>query len=470
MPDRPSPPILRWAAVAIVFLWGACQAFWNLNALTINADEYIYRLAGWEYIHGIYNLNLEHPPTAKYIIGLFELLFGPTYLAGRIAAATVSFGTGIILWVWLKREIGWYYALIPAGLWLLLPRGMSGAQPGTRIDRLTLLEPFMILFAVAAFAAAWAWYRDRSWFVLALAGACMGLSATSKVTTAVLLPAFLILILGTRRLKTILFACVIFYGTAAAVAVLVYLPLGIRHALGYMISFQAQQNKVGHLTIVDGVAYAHPPWWTNLNYLLHGTGLVTVIVLAAGILVSLFAKPRILIAYLATGLGLLLVFYLAIAQNALTNYYYAWMWAASALTGIGIAWLLKRRGPWRIAALIVACILLVGAVRVSVQTSIEIWQARPFGMARVPDALKHAHVTGRILAEGLAPTTYGPYVKATTNPADKVAAILTMDSPRFPIDPVVKAFLAEHSNEYTRTVLDDISLYVLDTPQAIATK
>jgi len=41
-------------------------------------DADLYALAGWQYVHGVSpdKINFEHPPLAKYLIGVSEVLFG----------------------------------------------------------------------------------------------------------------------------------------------------------------------------------------------------------------------------------------------------------------------------------------------------------------------------------------------------------------------------------------------------------
>ncbi len=51
----------------------------------------------------------------------------------------------------------------------------------------------MTAFAVLAVATAWVWIRGDRWWLAPVSGALMALSVTSKVSTVVLLPAFLLL-------------------------------------------------------------------------------------------------------------------------------------------------------------------------------------------------------------------------------------------------------------------------------------
>lgn len=114
---------------------GLYQCFGNLGAANISSDEPVYLAAGWDYLHGDVSANLEHPPTAKYLIGLAQVLLGEGLLAGRIAAGAAAFLTGLVLWLWFRRELGPTLALVPAGLFLLLPRTAVGAGTGSTASR-----------------------------------------------------------------------------------------------------------------------------------------------------------------------------------------------------------------------------------------------------------------------------------------------------------------------------------------------
>jgi 4-amino-4-deoxy-L-arabinose transferase-like glycosyltransferase len=88
-----------WFPASAVFLsvWGLYVAFWNITSRPIVSDESIYTSAGFAYVNGEFELNREHPPTAKYIIGLFQLAFGPGLESARLAAATIGVLTGLVI-------------------------------------------------------------------------------------------------------------------------------------------------------------------------------------------------------------------------------------------------------------------------------------------------------------------------------------------------------------------------------------
>ncbi|MCS5716602.1 glycosyltransferase family 39 protein [Herbiconiux sp. CPCC 205763] len=463
--------IVQWVSFGVVFLWGLYLTFWNLGAANFNADEPIYLDAGWAYVHGDVSLNREHPPTAKYLIGFAQLLFGQGALSGRIAIGLCVVAGALILYFWMRREIGWVGALTVSGLWLVLPRGVVS---GVRIDRFALLEPVMVFFAIAAFAAAWLWFRKRSWVWLIVSAALMALSVTSKISSIVLVPAILLLplldrgVAMRRRIRNTVLGGVLFGAVFAVVFVLLYLPMGIRSALTYMAEFQATHDAQGHLVLVAGVPELFPPWWANLLFTVDGMGVAAVIVLAAGALASLWARRVELVVYLGVGVLLLWIFYLVVSKVALPHYYYSWVWLFCALAGIGIAGLLspKRRAGATIATRVLAVALLLLAVVSGAYSSVMIWNERAAGLALVEPALEELGLDdGDILVSGMADWEYLPYLddRQTTDAADPdVVAVVTKDSVRFPPDPTVTAFLDEHAGDVTVETLDDVTLYVLD--------
>jgi energy-converting hydrogenase Eha subunit A len=464
--------VVQWASFGVVFAWGLYLAFWNLGAANFNADEPIYLDAGWAYVHGDFSLNREHPPTAKYLIGFAQLLFGQGALAGRIAVGICVIAGALILYFWMRRELGWVGALTVAGLWLVIPRGVTS---GVRIDRFALLEPFMVFFAIAAMAAAWLWFRKRSWVWLVVSAVAMGLSVTSKISSVVIVPAILLLPLLARdrplrtRFRDTLLGGVVFGAVFAVVFVVMYLPLGIRSALTYMIEFQATHDALGHLVVVAGVPEQFPPWWANLLFTVDGMGIAAVVVLAIGTVASLWANRLELVLYLGAAVALLWIFYLGISKVALPYYYYAWVWLFCALAGIGICWLLgvRRSRVATIATRLLGGVLILLAVISGVYSSIAIWNERAAGLALVVPALDELGVDdGDILVTGMANWEYTEYLddRQTTDAADPdVVAVVSKDSLRFPPDPAVTEFLDENAGDLTVEKLDDVTLYVLDS-------
>ncbi|CAM5418319.1 ArnT family glycosyltransferase [Leifsonia shinshuensis] len=465
---------VRWGAFALVFLWGLYQAVWNIATATPNADEPQYVLVGRLYLSGDVAANHEQPPTAKYLFGAVQFVFGEGMLAPRVLVGVLTVLAGLIIFLWMRPELGWMPALVPTAFWLLLPRGVWGTYE-FRLDRFAVLEPVMVFFAIAAMAAAWQWHRGRSVLWLALAGVSMGLSVTSKPSTIVMLPAFVVLILARRRLKDILIALAVSVAALLVTAFVAYLAIGLVPGVTDLVKFQAAQNAVGHLIDFAGTATAHPPWWANLYFAWHGFGPVTAVVLVAGTLAAFFDRERRwLVVYLTVALAPLVIFYLFVARNALPSYYYAWAWALCCLAGIGVAWLLRRhRGAALTAVLRTAgCGLLALALVAAAGTSALVWNDGPTEFGRVDSTLRSLGIDhGMVLVSGVAPWEPNESIgdRATTDPtAHCIVAVATKDSPRSPIAPEVTAYIAEHRANLRHLMLNDVSFYVFDTATAAA--
>ncbi|MFB2583328.1 glycosyltransferase family 39 protein [Herbiconiux liukaitaii] len=470
MPDHATYQRSRVAelvVVGVLFVWSLYQSFWNLSSANLNADEPIYLTAGRAYLQGDFALNREHPPTAKYLLGFAQLILGEGELAGRIAVGVVVVLGGVVIFLWFRREIGWPFAAFAAAAWTLLPHGVSS---GVRLDRFALLEPFMVFFAIAAFAAAWMWFRTRSWVWLIVSAVAMALSVTSKVSSAVLVPAILVLPLLDRRLRDALVGGVVFVAVFATAFVLLYAPMGIRSAITYMLEMQSQHNATGHSVVVAGAVYLHPPWWTNLLFSVEGMGVAATAVLLVGAVSALWRRPPALSIFLYSGVALLFVFYLVLSSVALTHYYYVWVWFLCALSGIGLSVLWNAAGRRRRVGRAVAVAMVVVAVASGAWTSATIAAERPRGMALVVEELDELDVgDGDILVGGLAEWEYAPYLdgRQVLSPADgDVVAVVTKDSVRFPLSDDVEVYLREYRTDLEPIVLDDVTLWVLEDEMA----
>lgn len=452
-------------AVAAVFV-----AVWHLGRPTIVNDEFVYLRASWAYVHGNFSLNLEHPPTAKYLYGIAQLVVGQGPLGPRLVAAAAMLGTGVVLLVWLRREVGFWTGLLAAGAWWLTPRGSgaswaeAGSVIGARIDRFAMLEPLMVFFAVASLAAAWTWMRTGNRWWIAAAGALLAMSVTSKVSTAVLVLAIGALPLLFRRWRD-LGVGALFGGVAFVVVfVLLYLPVGLFTAIGHMLKFQAQQNAHGHPTTILGTIYPAAPWWANFAFLAAGTGWLLLAVLLVGVVCAFAVRPDRLVAFLGIALGVFLVFYVIVANVSLPYYYDAWMPLVIALAAIGYARLAAVRPPvGRIVATVLVASLLVPAVRLGVAVA----QSRPSGIALLSDALQ---VRGKdsegVLFARFSANTWRIYLpeRGTQKPQyGPFDAIVVGHDDRRAMPHQVTEFLSEYADQLEHFRLDYLDVYVTKT-------
>jgi 4-amino-4-deoxy-L-arabinose transferase-like glycosyltransferase len=357
---------IRWAYVstsAIVAVWGLWLAFYNLAGHPEVSDEQIYTSAGWAYVHGDFSANQEHPPVAKLIMGAFQVVFGPGIPSARYAAATAGVLTGLILWIGFGAFVSKWTGLAAAAVWLLLPRGIP-AYP--RVDRLALLEPFMMLFATAALICFLWWLNRPAWWKASAVGAALVLAAGSKESAAILVPVFALAFVvwgaGRSRITSVAWAAL---GGAVIFAAVLLPPDGINQ-LGYMLGFQAAHNAEGHPQVVAGVTYVFQPWWANFWDLWRGLGTVVTAALVGGLILSLFNRSKRAVILVWACLGVFVVFYVLVAKIALVFYYTGWMWAVSAGAGLGMTvWEQRRSVIYRIGAAVVAAGVLYGAVRLT---------------------------------------------------------------------------------------------------------
>ncbi len=497
--------LVQWSAfgaVALLAVWTCC---WHLGRQGINVDELVYVQAGWEYVHGTVTANLEHPPTAKYLYGLAQVLFGQGVLAPRLVAAAAVLLTGLVLFVWLRRPLGHWGALFAAGLWWLTPRaaGLDAFDPASatpvRVDRIALLEPVMVLFAVVAIAAGWAWMTTdgrRRWWWAGLAGTALGLAVTSKVTAAFVVLAIVLLPVLFRRWWDLLTGGAIAAVSAIVTFCLAYAPLGLVSAVSYMIAFQTRHDDGGHLVDLGGTTYRFAPWWTQFWWATQGTGPVLVAVVLVGAVAAVVVRPDRLVLTLVAAFVPLMVF-LALSTVSLPHYYDAWMPFVLALAAVG--WtrlgvlardeLARRRAgrrdgsgarrragrpgrpgrPGRVPVLGGALVALVAAgVVASASTTaalaVAVAHVRPAGIAVLDTELRaHGVDGGTILFTSYGAPAWRPYFAQRGSDVlvdGRYAAIVQGTDGRFPVPGAVRAFTQDEADALESFRVDDLRVWV----------
>lgn len=448
---------LRRVAVVVLVLWALYQCSWNLLGHNVHGDESVYVRAGWAYVHGDFSANREHPPTAKYLFGAAQVVFGQGVLGPRLVVAVLVLAAGATLFWWLRREVGFWTGFLVAAMWFLTPRAFLG----TRVDRYALLDPVMIAFAVVALAAAWAWIRTDRWWLAPVSGALFAVSVTSKVSTIVLVPAFLLLPLLFRRPRRLLTGGLAWLVAFVVVGVGLYAPMGIRSAITTMVRFQAGQNQHGHPISIAGEVHTFAPWWANAWFLWTGVGPVTTVVLVIGLVAALAIRPDRLVAYLGTALALLVIFYTVVAHIALANYYAAWMPLLIALAALGLS-RLATVVPGPVSTVVVA-VLVLALVVPAVGESVTIARTRPSGIALVDRWLDdHGRADGSVLFAAATPTLTDPYFagRGSMEPDDvPFVAVVVGNDRRFPPSAEVRAFLRTQGDRLDRTVVDGLVVW-----------
>ena len=109
-------------AMAVSSLLGLFVFFFRLTTPSVVNDEIIYRASAAQYVRGVFELNNEHPPLAKLLIGASQQLFGDPVFADRFPGALLGFLTGLLVAATAWQVTRTPRATIAAGaLWWLLP-------------------------------------------------------------------------------------------------------------------------------------------------------------------------------------------------------------------------------------------------------------------------------------------------------------------------------------------------------------
>lgn len=154
------------------------------------SDSDIYAYAGGRYVRGASpdEINFEHPPLAKYMIGLSELLFNnPNVLSGALGVFSL-----LILYEISKRLLGSpLFALIPVYI-LSLERIFILFSSVSMLD---IYLVFFLLLSILLFADA------DSDAKLLLGGVIVGLGTACKLTAPLAIPSLFIAVIARRKKK-----------------------------------------------------------------------------------------------------------------------------------------------------------------------------------------------------------------------------------------------------------------------------
>ena len=160
----------------------------TLSVENLGFDPELYALAGWLYIHGVSpsEFNFEHPPLAKFFIGISEVLFhSPT-------AINAFFGLATLLVVYLLsiRLFGeTFFALIPVYM-LSLEKLFLGAA---RTSTLDIYSAFFISLSVLIFL-----YTVKNPKLFPALSVVIGLGVACKWEAAFIVLAFITFLLLDR--------------------------------------------------------------------------------------------------------------------------------------------------------------------------------------------------------------------------------------------------------------------------------
>jgi 4-amino-4-deoxy-L-arabinose transferase-like glycosyltransferase len=355
----------RIAALVVVLCGLAWSSLWRHAVPTVATDEPTYVKAGWQYVHGTFGLNLEHPPLAKYLFGIAQLIFGQGVPSARIAAGLCSMLTGVFIMLLARGIAGFWAGIVAAAMWIALPLPsgfMSGALT-FRLDRFAMLDGVMLTFATAALYVGWLWLRSGRWVFAVAAGGVLGLAAAAKLPALAMLPVIVVAGLVSLRSWRALWQGIALSGTAAVAFAATYLPFGrsAPHALRYMWQFQSEHDQDGHAIYIFGHVYTHAPWWTIVGYQWVANGPVVNIALLLACLAAVVLRRDKGVAYLVAA-GLVTVVGFMLSAVVLPHYVYAYEPALLTLAAVGIAELWRRRITAVVSVALAAALAVPGAI------------------------------------------------------------------------------------------------------------
>lgn len=437
--------VLYWMSCAGVLLWALILNFLRLGPSIIMPDEGTYALAAWRYIQGTISPairlspggstaplqigqsaaqfnsdNFQHPPLAKWLFGLAQLVAGhESITADRTVAAIATFLTAVVVLVWVSRAAGRWTGLLACALVVLLPEAVQGSA-GLRFGRFGMLDPVAEFFVVVYLLLMWEWFRSgrrRAWLFAAASGLAIGAATASKENGFVgaVVPILIWLlaawpeprVLGRRLAQT---AVAVVVGLVVFVAT--YLPFSTPFLrIRYLIDFQLIHSNDGHLIGLAGEVTWHPPWWANLWFAGQGMGAaVTVVVLALAAAACALRRDRLVVFCLAALVGPI-IFHCFIAGVALSFYWTLWMPPLLVLTALGVKETVRRLQATslpravQVAPVAVLLIPAVACLSLTVRTA----DVKPLGPEVLRPVLAHHGQHGPVLSSGVYQYEYTYY-------------------------------------------------------------
>jgi len=226
----------------------------TLSGIVSMADNELYALAGWDYVHGLSpeKINFEHPPLAKYLIGFSELIFGSQIVL------SIIFGVATLLVTFLiaRRLLQSHYALLPTFF-------LGFDSMFVQFSAASLLDVYCTFFATL-YVLVFVFFRRSHWAWIPL-GFILGLTASTKWTGIFVFPAILLFAAYQRDKESI-------------ALLLLSLPIAILTYTGtyavYFLNGHSIQDFVGlqmdmwrfqeNLRFGRGTP---PPFWLLFNFL-----------------------------------------------------------------------------------------------------------------------------------------------------------------------------------------------------------
>lgn len=275
-PSRP-PRVALWVAGLLLLFAGlATRAAWVKSE---TYDEPMYILSAYSYVEtGDLSFNREHPPFAKYLMGLPLLLLDlelpedyqtrpgiqfaffahqpsgvhphTILFLARLPGVLLGIVLGLYVFRWARLAFGVTAALVALALYSLNPNILAHAVVASNDFALTT-------FCFATLYHLWRWLSDGSRASLAWCAITLGLAVGSKLTALMLLPVIglIVLVTAIRRRRPALVGQAALAGFAA-LGILWLLYLGEARSLDEAhqhprFTRRGQQEQIFKLTAME---------------------------------------------------------------------------------------------------------------------------------------------------------------------------------------------------------------------------
>lgn len=458
---------IRVAALLLVLGVGTFVLFFRLGVPSWGVDELGYAHTGRQFVlEGNFSLIREHPPLVKEILGVAQAIGGPSTTAVRVPAAIAALLSGAVLFWFGQRAMGFWAGILAAGLWFILPHATSPLDPEiaqVKFDRYAMLDVFMAFFMILALYLGWRWIESGRWCSALLCGVAVGLAISSKAPGILVLPGIILFGLVLRRDWRSLWQAGALVLVAGVAALIPYAPLGQEtdDTIRYMFGFQREHGRQGHIVLVAGTIYQHPPWWTHLWWQWESLGALGSLSIIAGLAAAATLGRRRLSAYILAAVIVPLAYFSLFAGVALNHYHFAWQAPLTLLVAIGVIELLRQSRWGLVLALVVALpLIFLGARTVMVVAQIE--QSDYAAAAEILD--EKGLSEGNVVVVGwphLA-RAYLPKANLLKEPDDQFPDAVLIDSrfsSRFP-RPDIDQYLKDHQLDFAYYMLDPLEVYV----------
>jgi 4-amino-4-deoxy-L-arabinose transferase-like glycosyltransferase len=308
--------------ICLVFILALALFVYKLDYTSFFTDEILYVDSGREYlIKNDFTMNLQHPFIAKYIAGIASLRNDRDVFLMRLPFAFIGACSAVVVFLialdWL--ELTW--ALVATLLFLTYPFIFDAT-------RMTMMESPMHLFWLLAHLSFLRYLKKPKIQNTILTGVFLGLSISTKFTSAIFFPFTIAIILiysfsTNKKLmeyKTYLVTLI----TAAIVVGTTYIPLILKRGLYFTVTDVLRANKdtilnrnsTGKIHVVGNRVYDESPWWFYFYYIFKAYSLPQVVITFFGIIAN-FIKKSFFGTYWLTFLGCnTVLFWMMTLKNA----------------------------------------------------------------------------------------------------------------------------------------------------------